>query len=131
MTENHFDHYYKRWPESTRTAIELDAARYPACDPRFTLLVCILSGRRRLRELGDRINDEGPVDDLAVAARMAWDLLPDRERAWWLEPGADTRPGDSRLIRELRHVFDTRLDIETFAMEYVGDDHELDGAHDR
>jgi hypothetical protein len=70
-----------------------------------TALFCVLSGRARLRELGDTFNDEGPVDNLAVAARMLWEALPED---WRLEAiGANA----SREARgEFAHVLSMRLD---------------------
>jgi hypothetical protein len=48
-----------------------------------TALFWVLSGRARLRELGDTVNDEGPVDNLAVAAHVLWEALPEDMRFQW------------------------------------------------
>jgi hypothetical protein len=98
--------YQSSYHKSGKTAIQLDAARESAEDIRQTLLICILSGRARLRELGDRVGDEGPVDNLAVAAHLAWDLLTEPERGAWSPEHAEPA-GSPELIRELHHALDT------------------------
>ena len=80
-----------------------------------TALFCVLSGRARLRELGDTVNDEGPVDNLAVAAHVLWDALPEDMRFQWPRDSISQETRD-----ELAHVLNTRLN-EDLDME-EGDD---------
>jgi hypothetical protein len=75
------------------------------------MLFCVLHGRTRLRELGARVNDEGPVDDLAVAARTLWGALPASVRNGWFGDEGIGEPTRDELAHVLSCHLNDRLEM--------------------